>query len=101
MNEGKKEDKETLEYAVYGGIIGILGVLSLMVLFIAVLECKPAIVNAIIRSIICAGLGVLTVHFGYRAKKFKQGQVVIILGVTLDVFVIILYIVGIIPCLMS
>ena len=95
------ENPETLQFAVYGGICGILGLLSLIILFIAVLECKPAIPNAIGRSIISSALAILTIHFGYRAKEFKEGKTVMMLGGIILILVGILYIIGIIPCAIS
>jgi len=97
----KKKNVEDLQFAVYGGVCGILGLLSLIILFIAVLECKPAIANAISRSILSSALGVLTIHFGYRARMFKEGKTVMLFGGFLLILVGILYIVGIIPCAMS
>lgn len=100
MVEKKKKNIEDLQFAVYGGVCGILGLLSLIILFLAVLECKPAIPNAIGRSIISSALGVLTIHFGYRARLYKEGKSVILLGFAILILVGILYIVGIIPCAM-
>jgi len=97
----KKKDIEDLQFAVYGGVCGIIGFLSLIILFFAVLECKPAIANAIGRSILSSALGVLTIHFGYRAREFKEGKTVMMFGGFLLVLVGILYIVGIIPCALS
>ena len=101
LNKENAKNKEDLQFAVYGGICGILGLISLIILFIAVLECKPAILNAIGRSIISSALAILTIHFGYRAKDFKEGKSVIIFGGIILVLVVVLYIVGIIPCLSS
>ena len=75
----KKKNIEDLQFAVYGGVCGILGLLSLIMLFLAVLECRPAITNAIGRSLISSALGVLTIHFGYRARMFKEGKTVMLL----------------------
>lgn len=101
MKKEKTKNTEDLQFAVYGGICWILGLLSLIILFIAVLECKPGIPNAIGRSIISSALGVLTIHFGYRAKDFKEGKTVMMLGGIILVLVCVLYIIGIIPCAMS
>ena len=103
MIEKKKKTKniEDLQFAVYGGVCGILGLLSLIILFFAVLECKPAIPNAIGRSIISSALGVLTIHFGYRARMFKEGKSVMLLGYVVLILIGLLYIVGIIPCAIS
>jgi len=101
LKKDKSKNVEDLQFAVYGGVCGILGLLSLIILFIAVLECKPAIPNAIGRSIISSALAILTIHFGYRAKEFKEGKTVMILGGLILVLVSILYIIGIIPCAMS
>ncbi len=102
-NTKKKESKniEDLQFAVYGGACGILGLLSLIILFFAVLECKPAIPNAIGRSIISSALGVLTIHFGYRARMFKEGKSVMLLGCIVLILIGLLYLIGIIPCAMS
>jgi hypothetical protein len=99
----KKETKniEDLQFVVYGGICGMLGLLSLIILFFAVLECKPAIPNAVGRSLISSALGVLTIHFGYRAREFEQGKTVILLGCAVLILVGILYVVGIVPCAMA
>jgi len=99
----KKETKniEDLQFVVYGGICGMLGLLSLIILFFAVLECKPAIPNAVGRSLISSALGVLTIHFGYRTREFKQGKTVILLGCAVLILVGILYVVGIVPCAMA
>lgn len=101
LKKDKLKNVEDLQFAVYGGICGILGLLSLIILLIAVLECKPAIPNAIGRSIISSALAILTIHFGYRARKFKEGKTVMMLGGIILVLVGILYIIGIIPCAMS
>ena len=101
MFEKKKKNIEDLQFAVYGGVCGLIGLLSLIILFIAVLECKPAIPNAIGRSIISSVLGVLTIHFGYRARMFKEGKTTILLGCIVLTLVGIVYIVVIIPCAMS
>jgi len=101
MKKEKTKNTEDLQFAVYGGICWILGLLSLIILFIAVLECKPGIPNAIGRSIISSALAVLTIHFGYRAKDFKEGKTVMMLGGIILVLVSVLYIIGIIPCAMS
>lgn len=101
MKKEKTKNTEDLQFAVYGGICWILGLLSLIILFIAVLECKPAIPNAIGRSIISSALAVLTIHFGYRAKEFKEVKTVMMLGGIILVLVGVLYIIGIIPCAMS
>ena len=97
--ETQKKNKynETLEFAVYGGICGILGLLSIILLFIAVLECRPAIPNAIGRSIISTALAIMTIHFGRRSKT-KQGISLVLFGIILLVLVVLLYIFGIIPC---
>ena len=99
----KKETKniEDLQFAVYGGICGMLGLLSLIILFLAILECKPAIPNAVGRSLISSTLGVLTIHFVYRTREFKQGKTVILLGCAVLILVGILYVVGIVPCAMA
>jgi len=97
----KKKNIEELQFAVYGGVCGIIGLLSLFILFLAVLECRITIPNAIGRSILSSALGVLTVHFGYRARMFKEGKTIILLGFIVLILVVILYIVGIIPCTMS
>ena len=99
----KKETKniEDLQFVVYGGICGMLGLLSLIILFFAVLECKPAIPNAVGRSLISSTLGVLTIHFVYRTREFKQGKTVILLGCAVLILVGILYVVGIVPCAMA
>lgn len=95
----KRESKgELLEYAVYGGICGLLGILSIIVLFFAVLECTPAVINAIIRSIISTSLALLTIHFGWKSQT-KEGKSVITLGIIIIILVIITYIFGIIPCI--
>lgn len=96
----KIEGVETLQFAVYGGICAILGLLSLILLFIAVLECRPGIPNAIGRSIISIVLGLMAIHFGQRAKNHKQGIIVIFFGIVVLILVVILYIFGIIPCAM-
>ena len=70
-------------------------------LILAVLECKPAIPNAVGRSLISSTLGVLTIHFGYRTREFKQGKTVILLGCAVLILVGILYVVGIVPCAMA
>lgn len=101
MIKEKSKNTEDLQFAVYGGICGILGLLSLIILFLAVLECKPAIPNAIGRSIISSALGLLTIHFGFRARLFKEGKTVMMFGGLILVLVGILYIIGIIPCAMS
>jgi hypothetical protein len=94
----KKESKGgLLEYAVYGGICGLLGILSIIVLFFAVLECTPAVINAIIRRIISTSLALLTIHFGWKSQT-KEGKSVITLGIII-ILVIITYIFGIIPCI--
>jgi hypothetical protein len=98
--KNKIEGVETLQFAVYGGICGILGFLSIILLFIAVLECRPGIPNAIGRSIISTALAIMTMHFGRRSKT-KQGISVIIFGIILLILVVLLYIFGIIPCAMS
>jgi hypothetical protein len=95
------KDIEKLQFAVYGGICGIIGLLSLIILFFSVLECKPAILNAILRSIISSALGILTIHLGYRSKEFKEGKIVIVLGMLIFIVIILLYIFGIVPCLSS
>lgn len=102
MPKNKKTggDPETLEFAVYGGICGILGLLSIALLFIAVLECKPEILNVIGRSIISISLGLLSIHLG-RKSKTKQGTLVILLGIGVLILVGLLYIFGIIPCAMG
>jgi hypothetical protein len=97
----KIKDNEDLQFAVYGGICGIIGLLSLIILFIAVYDCKPAILNAVGRSILSSALAVLTIHFGYRARMFKEGKTTILLGIILLILVGIVYIFGIIPCAMS
>ncbi len=97
----KKKNIEDLQFAVYGGVCGIIGLLSLTILFLAVLECKTAVPNAIGRSILSSTLGVLTMHFGYRARMFKEGKTIILLGFIVLILVGIIYIVGIIPCAMS
>ena len=97
----EKKNIEDLQFAVYGGVCGILGLLSLIILFVAVLECKPAIPSAIGRSLISLTLGVLTIHFGYRARMFKEGKTIMVLGLTVLILVVLLYILGIIPCAMS
>jgi len=97
MNKKNNSSIETLEFAVYGGICGLLGLLSVVILFIAVLECRPAILNAIGRSIISISLSFLTIHFGRRSKT-KEGKLVIILGIIVFVLVVVSYIFGIIPC---
>jgi len=101
MFEKKKKNIEDLQFAVYGGICGILGLLSLIILFVAVLECKPAVPSAIGRSLISSALGVLTIHFGYRTRMFKEGKTVMLLGLAVLILVSLLYIIGIIPCAMS
>jgi hypothetical protein len=103
MVEKKKKSTniEDLQFAVYGGVCGIIGLLSLVILFFAVLECKPAIPNAIGRSILSSALGFLTIHFGYRARMFKEGKTVILLGLVILILVGILYLIGIIPCALS
>ena len=100
MNE-KKKDVEDLQFAVYGGICGILGLLSIILLFIAVLECKPGIPNAIGRSLISLALAILTIHFGYRARLFKEGKTVMLMGFVVIILIALLYVIGIIPCLFS
>ena len=97
----KKKDVEDLQFAVYGGVCGILGLLSLIILFFAVLECRPAIPNAIGRSLISSALGIITIHFGYRARLFKEGKTIILLGVVILILIALLYGIGIIPCMMS
>jgi hypothetical protein len=97
----KKKNIEDLQFAVYGGVCGVISLLSLIILFFAVLECKPAVSNAIGRSILSSALGILTIHFGYRARMFKEGKTIILLGIIILILVGILYIVGIIPCAMS
>lgn len=97
----RKKNVEDLQFAVYGGICGILGLLSIIILFFAVLECKPAIPNAIGRSLISTAIGLLTIHFGYRARSFKEGKTVIILGIIILILIALLYGIGIIPCMMS
>lgn len=97
MNKKNNSSIETLEFAVYGGICGLLGLLSVVILFIAVLECRPAVLNAIGRSIISISLSFLTIHFGRRSKT-KEGKLVIILGIIVFVLVVVSYIFGIIPC---
>ena len=96
-NKSKDKHIETLEFAVYGGICGILGLLSIILLFIAVLECRPGIPNAIGRSIISISLAIMTIHFGKKSPT-KQGISIVIFGIILLILVIILYIFGIIPC---
>jgi len=97
----KKKDVEDLQFAVYGGVCGILGLLSLIILFFAVLECRPAIPNAIGRSLISSALGIITIHFGYRARLFKESKTIILLGVVILILIALLYGIGIIPCMMS
>ena len=97
----KWKNIEDLQFAVYGGICGILGLVSLILLFIAVLECKPGIPNAIGRSLISLTLAILTIHFGYRARLFKEGKTVMLLGLSVLILIAILYIIGIIPCMLS
>ena len=97
----KKKNVEDLQFAVYGGICGILGLLSLIILFLSVLDCKTGISNAIGRSLISLALSILTIHFGYRARLFKEGKITILLGFFLIILLIILYIIGIIPCMLS
>ena len=97
----KKKNIEDLRFTVYGGVCGIIALLSLIILFIAVLECKPAVPYAIGRSILSLALGFLTIHFGYRARMFKEGKTIILLGIIVLILVGIIYIVGIIPCAMS
>ena len=99
--KNKLKNVEDLQFAVYGGVCGIIGLLSLIILFFAVLECKPGIPNAIGRSILSSALGVLTIHFGYRARMFKEGKSVMLLGCVVLILVGILYMVGIIPCAIS
>ena len=100
MIRKKSSINETLEYAVYGGICGVLGLLSTLILFLAVLECKPAIINAIGRSIVSIGLALMTIHFG-RKTKTKEGKSVILFGIVILIVVILCYIFGIIPCAMQ
>jgi len=99
--KNKVRDLEDLQFAVYGGVCGIIGLISILILFFAVLECKPAIPDAIGRSIISSALGILTIHFGNRAREFKEGKYVMILGGIILILVGLLYIIGIIPCAMS
>ena len=99
--KNKVRDLEDLQFAVYGGVCGIIGLISVLILFFAVLECKPAILDAVGRSIISLTMGILTIHFGYRAKEFKEGKTVMILGGVVLILVGLLYIIGIIPCAMS
>jgi len=101
MFEKKKKNTEDLQFAVYGGVCGIIGLLSLIILLFAVLECKPAVINAIFRSILSSSLGILSIHFGYRARMFKEGKTVMLLGASVIILVSIIYIIGIIPCMMS
>ena len=96
-----RKNIENLQFAIYGGICGILGLFSIIILFFAVLDCKSAIYNAIGRSLISLALGILTIHFGYRAREFKEGKTVMIFGAIILVLVGILYIIGIIPCIIS
>lgn len=99
--KNKIRDLEDLQFAVYGGVCGIIGLISILILFFAVLECKPAILDAIGRSIISSTIGILTIHFGYRAREFKEGKTVMVLGGVVLILVCLLYIIGIIPCAMS
>jgi hypothetical protein len=101
MVEKKKKNIEDLQFAIYGGVCGIIGLLSLIILSIAVLECKPAIPNAIVISILSSALGILTIHFGYRARMLKEGKIVMLLGFAALILIAILYIIGIIPCMIS
>ena len=98
-NEPKKYP-ETLEFVVYGGICAILGFLSIIILFFTTVECKPAVLNAIGRSIVSFSLGILTIHFGRRSKA-QEGKVVIIGGIIILILVGLTYIFGIIPCALS
>jgi hypothetical protein len=100
MKKGKKEGVETLEYAVYGGICGILGLLSILILLFAVLECRPAVINAIGRSIVSASLAILSIHFGKKSDT-KEGKIVVLIGIIILILVVISYIFGIIPCASS
>ena len=102
MNEDKKiSGRETLQFAVYGGISGMIGLVSLLLLFFTAYRCQPEdITNAIINSIISISLGVLTINFGRKASNNKQGISMIILGVIILIFVIIMYITEIIPCIL-
>jgi len=95
--------REPLEYAVYGGICGMLGVMVFIFLFIAVVleSCRPPIYLSVGRSLICIILSIMTLYFGYQARATKQGITVILLGIAVLLLVGILYIVGIIPCVVS
>ena len=101
MFKKKKKNIEDLQFVVYGGVCGLIGLLSLIILLIAVLECKPAVPNAIGRSILSSALGILTIHFGYRARMFKEGKTMILFGCIILTLVGIVYIFGIFPCAMS
>jgi len=91
---------EQLEYAVYGGICGMIGLVSIIVLLIAVFECKPALVNAILISFVNVSFAVLTIHFGMKSN-IKEGRSVIIFGAVILLLVVLTYIFGIIPCIMQ
>jgi len=97
MRKGIKEGNEKLQYAVYGGLCGILGILSVILLLISVLECRPAILNAIGRSIVSASLAIMAIHLGKKSDS-KEGKSVIFLGLVILILVIISYIFGIMPC---
>jgi membrane protein DedA with SNARE-associated domain len=75
----------------------LLGLLSVIILITAVLECRPALLNAIGRSIVSISLSLLTIHFGRRSDT-KQEKLVVILGSIVLILVVLLYIFGIIPC---
>jgi hypothetical protein len=63
----------------------------------AVLECRPALLNAIGRSVVSISLSLLTIHFGRRSDT-KQGKLVVILGILVMILVVLSYEFGIIPC---
>jgi len=99
-NKKLKEAPESLQFAVYGGICGVIGLFSIVFLFFAVYECKPGLIDAVARSIVSITLALMSIHFGMRSKT-REGIYIIILGISVIIIVSLLYIIGIIPCILS
>lgn len=100
LEKNSMKSPETLQFAVYGGITGMLGLLSLVLLFFSAFNCKAGLINAIGLSILSIVLSFMTITFGKRAKTY-EGKLVIILGLVILIVVILLYVFGVIPCLLS
>ena len=91
----KEKNVENLQFAVYGGICGVLGFLTIVLLFFANFDCKSDILFIIGTSIASSFLGVLSIFFGLKARRYIQGKSVIILGLIVVFIVWLFYYFGI------